>query len=178
MRGGFVRLPPLPHPHLLIQSGHYPGPCPGSAKCDLAPLIVGGGCEVLPTKPGWYSLEGSPPNGASPAQPLRLPWEWEKGSDPSHHLYIPLRVGGASGLVPAPLSRPPHPPCSGAGTQSPVPLCPPADLPTHGLELTLAQFCNLDHEADFSKKESPHTGPRPHPAGGLHLPHVGGNGPG
>lgn len=44
--GGFARLPPLPHRRICsFNPGHYPSPCPGSAKCDPAPLIAGRGCR-------------------------------------------------------------------------------------------------------------------------------------
>lgn len=161
MRAGFARLPPLPHcPICLFNPGHYPGPGPGSAKCDLAPLIASGGCAVLPRKPGWCSREGSLPDGAGPAPPRR--------SGPTlpttRMVHWGLGTGGASW----PSRYTPPPQC--LGTESPFLLVAP-HRPPHSTA-ALAHFCNLDHQADFSLQRSlfQHSDPGRQPCWGLQLP--------
>ena len=81
MRWIFLTPRPPPHSISVGSPGHYPSPCPGSAKCDPAPLIARGGrsaaSEAGLLRP-WLGRPPSPDGVHRPQAALRA-WPLQVG---------------------------------------------------------------------------------------------------
>lgn len=119
----WIFLTPRPPPHSISvgSPGHYPSPCPGSAKCDPAPLIARGGRSAAGLVRLWLRRPPSQNGVHRPQAALRCgPCRWE-GRDPA---YLHTLLGAPRGAcllaesLPGQFSGTNSPVCSGASNRA------------------------------------------------------------
>lgn len=149
-RGGvkWIFQTPRPSPtlHLLIQSPPLSQSRPGSAKCDLAPLIAGGGCGagaavlVLLEKPGWCAGGREDPPPQAPTSLRAWPMRVGRARPCPTHTQRQTRRGrwGPRGFLATLLA-----PGNTLGPRDPLCCCPSRPARPH-------RMCSrLPHQADF-----------------------------